>query len=100
MKNADIPVMPMVDEFGMPFNSLPKELCTTGLTKREYFALHAPEVPSWFKEAWGATPENERFISPIPQTKKRLRISNEGMAKLERDWRYKFADLMLDEDCE
>ena len=40
MKNADMPAMPVIDEFGMPFNSIPEGLCTTGLTKREIMAMH------------------------------------------------------------
>ena len=40
MKNADMPAMPVTDEFGMPFNSIPEGLCTTGLTKREMMAMH------------------------------------------------------------
>lgn len=38
MKNGDMPAMAVTDECGMPFNELPKEKCTLGLTKREYFA--------------------------------------------------------------
>lgn len=41
MKNADMPAMPVTDECGMPFNSIPEGLCTTGLTKREMMAMHA-----------------------------------------------------------
>lgn len=40
MNNADMPAMPVTDEFGMPFNSIPEGLCTTGLTKREMMAMH------------------------------------------------------------
>lgn len=40
MKNADMPAMPVTDECGMPFNSIPEGLCTTGLTKREMMAMH------------------------------------------------------------
>lgn len=41
MRNADIPAMPVVDNKGSPFNDLPKEACTLGLTKREHFAAMA-----------------------------------------------------------
>lgn len=41
MKNADMPAVPVLDEIGMPYNSLPNEACTIGLTKREYFAAKA-----------------------------------------------------------
>lgn len=40
MKNADMPAMPVTDECGMPFNSIPEGSCTTGLTKREMMAMH------------------------------------------------------------
>lgn len=43
MKNADMPAMPVTDECGMPFNSIPEGLCTTGLTKREMMAMHIAE---------------------------------------------------------
>ncbi|MFM5478389.1 hypothetical protein ACET81_20970 [Aeromonas veronii] len=41
MKNADMPAFPVTDENGMPFNSLPKEPCTIGLTKLEAFTKAA-----------------------------------------------------------
>ena len=41
MKNANTPAMPVLDEIGMPFNQVPDEVCTIGLTKREYFAAMA-----------------------------------------------------------
>lgn len=41
MKNADMPAMPVVDSKGSPFNDLPEEACTLGLTKREFFAAMA-----------------------------------------------------------
>ena len=40
IKNADMPAMPITDESGMPFNGLPVELSTVGITKRETFCLH------------------------------------------------------------
>ena len=41
MKNADMPINAVTDETGMPFNSLPTESSTIGLTKREHFAAMA-----------------------------------------------------------
>lgn len=38
MNNGDMPAMAVTDECGMPFNEIPKDECTLGLTKREYFA--------------------------------------------------------------
>ena len=38
MKNASMPAMPVTDEAGMPFVGTPDDICTIGLTKREYFA--------------------------------------------------------------
>ena len=38
MNNADMPAMPVTDECGMFFSDVPPDLCTMGLTKREYFA--------------------------------------------------------------
>lgn len=50
MKNADMPAMPVTDECGMPFNSIPEGLCTTGLTKREMMAMH---MMQGLVSAWG-----------------------------------------------
>jgi len=44
MKNADMPAMPVLDEVGMPYNTIPDEDCTIGLTKREYFAAKAMQA--------------------------------------------------------
>ena len=41
MKNRDMPSMPVTDDTGMPFNSVPAELSTIGLTKREMMAMAA-----------------------------------------------------------
>lgn len=41
MKNADHPISPILD-LNHDLSGL------RGLTKREYFAAHAPEVPEWF----------------------------------------------------
>ena len=38
--NGDMPAMPVTDDTGMPFNSVPAELSTIGLTKREMMAMH------------------------------------------------------------
>lgn len=38
MNNGDMPAMAVTDEFGMPFNEIPQDMCTLGLTKLEYFA--------------------------------------------------------------
>lgn len=41
MNNGDMPAMPVTDDAGMPFNSVPEDLCTIGLTKREAFSKAA-----------------------------------------------------------
>lgn len=38
MNNGDMPAMAVTDECGMPFNEIPQDKCTLGLSKREYFA--------------------------------------------------------------
>lgn len=38
--NGDMPAMPVTDDAGMPFNSVPAEPSTIGLTKREMLCLH------------------------------------------------------------
>lgn len=41
MDNHKTPAAPITDQEGMPFNSLPGELATLGLTKGEVFAAVA-----------------------------------------------------------
>ena len=44
MKNADMPAMPMFNEYGAAIhhsNAGIHDGCLTGLTKREMFAMHA-----------------------------------------------------------
>ena len=41
IKNGDMPAMPITDKLGMPFNGVPVEPSTIGLTKREMMAMAA-----------------------------------------------------------
>ncbi|MCG9699669.1 hypothetical protein L1D19_05920 [Vibrio natriegens] len=97
MKNADMPAMPQTitdsnDGSGLVGSHMEDEW--QGLTKREYFALHAPECPGWFRDLWVEEPENESFSI---ESSGEVIISFAGELRIERDWRYKFADLMLED---
>jgi hypothetical protein len=72
MSNADMPAMPFqeLDSMGNPFGYM-----SWGLTKREYFAAHAPDMP-------------EGFNSRHPELNQMARMVA---------WRYAYADAMLAE---
>ena len=74
MKNKDLPAMPF--EGGQNNGIQP----SSGLTKREYFASHAPDMPElWFSE-------QEHDGSNYTEFRVRM------MCK----WRWHYADMMLE----
>jgi len=89
MKNSDTPAMPFEPSLGDQY--------FTGLTKREMFAMNAPERPSWFVDHWLKDNygkykcEDGHSINPWKS------ISSEGMFNLAKDWRYAYADMMLED---
>lgn len=49
MKNANKPALPFAQILAFDKNGVPDEMANhLGLSKREYFAAHAPEMPEWF----------------------------------------------------
>lgn len=49
MKNANKPALPFAQILAFDKNGVPDEMANhLGLSKREYFAAHAPEMPGWF----------------------------------------------------
>ena len=77
-----------------------------GLTKREVFAMHAPEVPEWFKKNWEeSNSENSDFFVLVSaycefsnNDYEYTEISVKGQMALVKAWRYAYADVMLSED--
>ena len=76
-----------------------------GLTKREYFALHAPKIPDWYKILWEQEhchlkeffdSHFDEFAEHCPTAYSYIRPA--GAKKLMKDWAYHYADLMLDEE--
>lgn len=103
IKNADQPASPTPY---MDVNSNGGELfCDQqGLTKREVFAMHAPDVPDWFEREFSMThSENkdyyqlhhDEFAEICPTTYQD--ILPKGRMALLKEWRYAYADLMLEE---
>lgn len=116
MKNADIPAMPCTrletvqtskhfQEFGAP-RELSTEVSYSGLTKREIFALHAPEVPESFKKDWEkSNNENSEFFALVDAycefgniDYQDREITIKGQMALMKSWRYAYADMMTSED--
>ena len=101
MINKNMPAMPLVDSgFGQY-----KPEVFPGLTKREMFAMHAPEVPEWFKKNWEeSNSENSDFFVLVSaycefsnNDYEYPEISVNGQMALIKAWRYAYADLMLGE---
>lgn len=77
-----------------------------GLTKREVFAMNAPDVPEWFKKDWEkANNKNSEFFvlvnaycefSNIDYQDREITVK--GQMALMKTWRYTYADLMTSED--
>lgn len=106
MKNAYMPAMPIFSNEAKPCivkdRDTGKELATAGLTKREVFAMHAPECPEWYLskfvsdncqvEANGLYEVNYKFFTDC------MTLNFSGQMQLLKQWRYAYADLMLGED--
>lgn len=70
MKNADQPIYPQTREEAVHFAGCNPTIGIAsymGLTKREYFAAHAPEVPDWFEHKTAPFPkEPKSWIDMAP----------------------------------
>jgi len=111
MKNKDMPARPIVNENGAPYHcsNIGIEFnggCCTGLTKREVFAMNAPDVPEWFKIEFSQKHmTNEDYYrvieSCVPSNFYKKNVTQVALPKGEmaliKAWRYHFADTMLEE---
>jgi hypothetical protein len=120
MSNADMPAMPQsltCDPAGSIYSGFDKSQADCGLTKREYFAAHAPTTPDWFEfdsneqkppapeqpgPAYGVSvrslpvwAEHERKMRAYEYACKAHGLRWE-MARIVA-WRYAYADAMLAE---
>lgn len=104
IENKDMPAMPITSDQLASSLELGAN-GSKGLTKREMFAMNAPECPDWFElkfekenpdmfikvsEHIGTLGDEEIFNLSVEMTE-------EGHMKLLKDWRYAYADLMLEE---
>jgi hypothetical protein len=93
MNNADIPAMPnstnscSIDAITNSSVTIEEmALWNRGLTKREYFAAHAPPTPAWFEF------DSNEQKPPAPEQPGPAY----GVARIAA-WRYAYADAMLAE---
>lgn len=95
MSNKDMPAMPVmvrkqVDGSG---NCLHMDHVDYGLTKREMFAMNAPDTPEWFKFDWETkNSHNKNYMTGFGG-----RILPKGEMTLLKAWRYAYADMMLED---
>ena len=112
MKNANSPAMPTLtyEEYkcseGLPagyFETKQRTINHNGLTKREMFAMHAPDCPDWFEKDWKESNcgdselfvEVDAFCEISNNEYQYLDISSKGKMALIKAWRYAYADMML-----
>lgn len=98
MKNADLPAMPQsaTDEgYGCNYTGSFNGQVPTGLTKREMFAMHAPQCPEWFIDEFRARDGVELIYNPATGSHDKLSLKQRKQIWIE--WRYAYADLMLED---
>ena len=85
MKNKDLPAMPTTEDSGEP---------SQGLTKREYFAASAPDMPPHWLATFSYTEEEDELMM-----KEYGHTENCECARYTRAlvaWRWHYADMMLE----
>ena len=100
--NKDMPAMPT--QYMDSISGSGELYCDQqGLTKREMFAMHAPEMPEWFCDKWFSDNEDQYIPeycergNVVAGLKRTRLVSFEGTMKMMKDWRYAYADMMLSE---
>ncbi len=76
-----------------------------GLTKREMFAMNAPECPDWFKAKFekenpDAFVEEKGYMDTYGEEEifhLSVKLTDDAQMKLIKEWCYAYADLMLEE---
>lgn len=91
MSNKDMPAMPFEDSgFGQY-----KPETYHGLTKREMFAMNAPDMPSEFYGEFFHKYNKLNDCGFISQDEPCL--TAKGVLAANKDWRYAYADMMLED---
>lgn len=98
MKNADMPAMPMaletmVNEHG----TVAVNDAYEGLTKREMFAMHAPCVEPDFEKEFAAKNDLDKDLVALFKGGNCYKLTLKGKMAAAKEWRYAYADLMLEE---
>ncbi len=105
MKNADTPAMPCEAEisnnneaWAFQFDNGAK-FKFPGITKREMFAMNAPDIPDWFVDEWIYNDGNYRLggSHELVGNNRGANLDTTEMMKITKEWRYAYADLMLEE---
>lgn len=109
IKNADMPAMPAKKEIklnsprgsGYPSSKIVE---CSGLTKREMFAMNAPEIPDWFEREFSQKHFENKDYYHIHHDEFAEHFSTTyqdilplGQMALIKAWRYAYADLMTGE---
>lgn len=105
MKNSDMPAMPLTGDAYHDFSGYDGTSKTSynpecqGLTKREMFAMNAPLVPDWFIDDWIYNNGNYRLggSHDLVGSNRCASLDTTEMMKITKEWRYAYADLMLEE---
>jgi hypothetical protein len=101
MKNSDMPAMPLSGDAYQDFSTYDGTSKTSynpecqGLTKREMFAMHAPQCPSWFAREFKRN--NKGLVFKNTDTEYKEKLSDIGCEKLFFAWRSYYAEQMLQE---
>ena len=101
MKNADMPAMPLAGDAYHDFSNYDGTSKTSynpecqGLTKREMFAMNAPQCPEWFIDEFRARDDVELIYNPATGGHDKLSLKQRKRIWIE--WRYAYADLMLED---
>lgn len=89
-KNADLPATPfeVINEAGSRWWSV--------LTKREMFAMNAPELPDWFETKWGnENKNNDTYFNNVSGSKLVRHINTNGEQARYFAWRVEYAETLL-----
>lgn len=90
MKNADMPAMPVDKGLRVALQDSYLDVNPFGITKREMFAMHAPDTPQWFIKRFAS----KNGLYNYSDTS----IGFDNMMRVTKEWRYAYADMMLEED--
>ena len=101
MKNADLPAMPLSGDAYQDFADYDGTISKSynpecqGLTKREMFAMHAPQCPEWFIDEFRARGDVELIYNTATGSHDKLSLKQRKQIWIE--WRYAYADIMLED---